>query len=88
MEGKNVMPMSVRKAVVDVIVDQRPLRLGHRPLHRVELGGDVEAGLALLDHRDDTAQMPFGTFQPRGDGRVACMAVRFCHIANLTPRGG
>ena len=82
------MPMPFGKAVVDMVMDQRPLGLGHRPLHCVKLGGKVKAGLALLDHRHDMAQMALGALETGGDAGVACVAVRFCHIARITPRGG
>src|SRR5690606_11220192 len=82
------VPMPALKEMVDVIVDQRPLRLGHRPLHRVQLGGKVKAGSAILDHADDAVQMPLGAFQPSSDGGVACMAVRVWHRMTITPLGG
>lgn len=66
-----------RDAVVDVIMDQRPLRFGHRALDGVQLRGKIDARPPLLDHSDNPPQMPFGSFQPGGEGRVACMDMRF-----------
>lgn len=80
--------MSVGETVVDVVMYQGPLRFGHGAFHRVQLRGEVEAGLTLLDHRDDAAQMTFGALQAGGDGGVACVAVWFCHRSTITPRGG
>lgn len=80
--------MSVAQAMVDMVMDQRPLRLGHRALYRVQLGRKVKAGLSFFHHCDDTAQMAFGALQAGGDGGVACVAVQFFHRSTLTPRGG
>ena len=66
----------VDQAVVDMIVDERPLGRGHSTFHRRQLAGDVEAGLLSLDHADDMAQMTFGTFQPGDEGGVGCVNVR------------
>jgi hypothetical protein len=63
--------------VVNVIVNQRPLRLGNRAFNGVQLRGQIDARPPFLDHADDAAQMPFGAFQPGGDGGVACMDMRF-----------
>ena len=71
------MPMSFGQAVVDMVMDQGPLRLGHRPLDGVQLRGEVKAGLAFFDHCDDAAQVPFGALEAGCDGRVACVAVWF-----------
>jgi len=75
-------------AVVDVVMDQRPLGLGHRTFDSVQLGGQIDARAPLLDHAYHAAQMPFGAFQPGGNGGVACVDVRFYHKEELTPRGG
>jgi hypothetical protein len=63
--------------MVNVIMDQRPLRLGHRAFNGVQLRGKVDARSPLLDHSDNPPQMPFGAFQPGRDDRVACMDMRF-----------
>jgi hypothetical protein len=63
--------------MVDMVVDQGALGLGHRPFDGVKLGGKVKAGSALGDHCHHTAQVAFGPLQTVGNGRVACMAVRF-----------
>jgi hypothetical protein len=34
------------------------------------------------------AQMALGALETGGDAGVACVAVRFCHMARITPRGG
>lgn len=52
------------QAMVDVVVDQDALCRRHRTLHRSELAGNVEAGLAAFDHPDDVPKMAFGAFQP------------------------
>ena len=63
--------MGRTKAMVDMVMDQRPLGLGHRAFDGVKLRGKVEAGPPLLDHGNHPAQMTFGTFQPLGDGGMA-----------------
>ena len=63
--------------VVDVVVDQSPFGLGYRTLHRMKLRREIKARPTVLDHRDHTPQVTFGTFQPGGDGGVACMDMGF-----------
>ena len=82
------MDVPLGKAVVDMVMDQGTLRLGHRPLNRVQLGREVETGSAFLDHCHDASQMTFGALQAGGDGGMACMAVRLRHLGRITPRGG
>ena len=69
-----------RHTMVNVIMDQRPLCLGHRTLDCVQLRGQIDAGPALLDHSNHLPQMPLGTFQSGRDGRVACMEMRFLQM--------
>ena len=76
------------QAVVDMVMDQRPLRLGNGPLDGMELRGKIDAGSTFLDHADDPAQMSLGALQPGGDGRMACVCVIFWHISSLSPPGG
>ncbi len=76
------------QAMVDVVVDQRPLRLGHGPLDGMQLRGEVDAGPPLRDHSDDAAQVSRGTLQPGGDGGVARVGVVFWHAVCLSPLGG
>ncbi len=63
--------------MVNVIMDQRPLRLSHRALDGVQLRGKIDARPPFLYHSDNPPQMTFGAFQPGGDGRVTCMDMRF-----------
>lgn len=64
-------------AVIDVVMNQRPLCLGNCAFHRVQLRGQINARSPLLDHSYDPAQMPLGALQPGCDGRVACMDMGF-----------
>jgi len=66
-----------RDTVVNMVMDQRPLRLGNRAFDGVQLRGQIDARPPFLDHADYAAQMPLGTFQPGGDGWVACMDMWF-----------
>ncbi len=49
--------------MVDMIVDEGALRARHGLLDRIELLRDVDAGVPLLDHGDDAAEMPRGSVQ-------------------------
>ena len=69
------------QAVVDVIVDQRPLGVDDRLLNRVQLLSQVHAGPALLDHLHDAAQMAFRPLEPIDDLRVG----RVQHWENHIP---
>jgi hypothetical protein len=59
------------EAMLDVVLDELALGIGHRPLHRMELLGQRQAITLLLQHDDDAAQVPFRPLQARGDGGVA-----------------
>jgi hypothetical protein len=67
------------QAMVDVIPDQGPFRLGDRLLHGMELLGDLGTAPAVLDHRDDAEEMPVRPLQTLDDVAVGCMSMRFCH---------
>jgi len=58
------------KTVLDVIVDQFALGVADRVLDRVELLGDLDAGLGGVNHRDDGAQMALRALEPAGDLRM------------------
>jgi hypothetical protein len=66
-----------RDTVVNVVVDQRPLRFGHGAFDSVKLSSKIKARPPFVDHANDAAQMPLGAFQPGCDGRVACMDMKF-----------
>ena len=63
--------------MVDVVMDHGALCFGDGPFDGMQLRCKVKAGASLLDHCDDAPQMPFGTFQPGGDGGMACVGMRF-----------
>ena len=64
-------------AMVDVVVDHSAFCFGHGPFDGMQLRCKVKAGASLLDHRNDAPQVPFSTFQPGGDGGMACVGMRF-----------
>ena len=76
------------KAMVHVIVDERPLGVGDGLLDRLQLLGDVKAGLAVLDHADHGPQMTVSTFQPGDQGGMGCMNMGICHMNDLSSPGG
>lgn len=51
-----------RQTVVDVIVDQGPLRLGHRAFDGVQLRGKINARSPFLYHGDYPPQVSLGAF--------------------------
>jgi hypothetical protein len=55
------------QAMVDVVADERLLRLAHGALDGVKLLGEVEAGASGLDHLDDPAQVVVGALQALDD---------------------
>jgi hypothetical protein len=59
--------------MLDVVVDQRMLGVRHRAFDRVQLLREIEAGPAVLDHRDDRAQVSFRALQPLDDSGVTCV---------------
>ena len=70
--------------MVDMVLDQRAFGLLDSLLHRMELLGNVRAGLFILNHLNNADQMPVGTFQPFDDGRVTCMDRVLCHMIYVT----
>ncbi|MOA59353.1 hypothetical protein D3C78_1839450 [compost metagenome] len=58
-----------------MILDQRPLGLAHRFLHRMQLLGDVHALAALFDHRDNAAQMTVRALKTLDDRRMALVGM-------------
>jgi len=77
------------QAVIDVIVDQRPLGLADRLLNCVELLGKVEARPGLAEHLDDLVQMSLGASEPFHNLGVGFVNVISCHGQTLSPgRGG
>ena len=54
----------------------------------LKLLSDIDAGLTVLNHSDDRAEMAFGTFQPGNHLAVACVGVFICHRVTLSSPGG
>lgn len=67
--------LGVDKAMVDMVVDKRPLSAGDSVLDRLELLRDVDARALFLDHPDDTAQMAGGPIQAFDDSRVTGVSI-------------
>lgn len=79
----------VFKAVIQVVLNERFLRLLHSLFHRMKLLGDINARPSFLDHVDDAQQMPIGAPESLGDDRVifmkAFMSMRLVHIDSYPP---
>src|ERR1700722_10817635 len=74
--------------MIDVVVDQPPLRFGDRLLDRMQLLGELDAAAALVEHFDDAPHMPLGTLEALDD--VAMRSVNVClrHARSVSYRGG
>lgn len=68
-------------------MNQRALSLRHRFLHGLQLLSNVEAGLAAFDHRNDTAQMPFGSLETLDYVGMRAVAVIGDSPFPILPRG-
>jgi FrmR/RcnR family transcriptional regulator, repressor of frmRAB operon len=75
------------EAVVDVVMDQRSLRLAHGLLDRMKLLGQIEIGPAFVEHLDDATKMALGSLQPFDDFGMGFVNVNFCHPPTLSPGG-
>ena len=69
------------EAIVDVILDQRPLCLADRLFDSVQLLGDVKARAAPLDHLGNAAQMSLRAFQALEDLRVTGVEIGALHLS-------
>ncbi len=63
------------QAMIDMVVDQRSLRLADGLFDGMKLLGEVEARSMFIKHLDDSAKMAFGPLQPFDDIRVGFMGV-------------
>jgi hypothetical protein len=63
------------QAVIDVILDEKSLRIPDGGFDRLKLLGDVHAGTAGRSHFDRRSQMAFRPLQPGNDGLYAGMVV-------------
>ena len=72
--------LGMYQAMIDVVVDERPLGAGKSSLDRLELLRDIDAGPLLLDHPNDAAQMTGSPVQPLDDRRVTGVSV-MGHVA-------
>jgi hypothetical protein len=90
-DGHRGFPGSVRRgieAVVDVIMDQRALRLADGFFDGMKLLGEIKAAPSFIEHLDDSAEMTFGPLQPLDDFRVGFVDVLMYHVKKLSPPGG
>ena len=65
----------VNEAMIDVIIDQRPLGAGNGVLDGLELLRDIDARSPLFDHCGDTSQMPVRTIESLDDRGMAGVSV-------------
>ena len=56
------------KAMVEVVVNKCPLRIGDGGFDRLQLLCEIKAGPSLLDHLDNTSKVTCGTLQSFDDG--------------------
>ena len=75
------------EAVIDVIVDQRLLRLADRLLDGMKLLRQVETGAAVREHLDHLVKVTFGALQALDDSGMSFVNMIF-HDRDSIPPGG
>ena len=75
------------EAVLDMVVDKFAFGASNGLLDCVELLGEINARPAIFDHSDDRPHVAFRTLEALCDLRVGVVPM-FCHVCNLSPRGG
>ena len=73
--------------MIDVIMDQRLLRLTEGLLDGMELLRQVETGAALRKHLDHLVKVTFGPLEPLDDSGM-CFVNMFFHDQDSIPPGG
>ena len=71
MQGRGAGAIGRRETMLDVIMDQLALGVGEGVLDRVQLLGEVESRPALLEHRQNLAEMAVGALEALDDFGVA-----------------
>lgn len=61
-------------------MDKFAFGIGDGAFHRMELLGQVHAGLPFLNHGNDLRQVPVGTFEPLRDIGVGGVAMLAFHV--------
>ena len=74
--------------MIDVIVDQRLLRLADGLLDGMELLRQVEAGAAVREHLDHLVKVTFGALQTLKDSGVSYVNMIIGHGKHVSPQGG
>ena len=74
--------------MVDVIVDQRLLRLADGLLDGMELLREVETGAAVREHLDHLVKVTFGALQTLEDCRMSYVNMIIGHEKRVSPQGG
>src|SRR5262245_2357484 len=71
LDGRPLLPTDLAdrrlQAVIDMVVDERPLRFRDGLLDGVQLLRELHTGSPAFDHRDRAAQVPFGAPEPPDD---------------------
>lgn len=74
--------------MIDVIVDQRLLRLADGFLDGMKLLRQVEAGAAVQEHLDHLVKVTFCALQTLEDSGVRYVNMIVGHGKHVSPRGG
>ena len=76
------------KTMVNMIMDEAALCRRDGTFDRFDLGGDLYAGLTLLQHLDNGFQMTIRPFEAIDDVSMRCVRALVFHIKYLSPLGG
>src|SRR5579871_4891705 len=76
------------ETMIDMIMDQLPLRLGDSLLDGVKLLSKLNAGPSFAEHGDDPLDVALGPLEPFHDSRMAEMRIDVGHADDPIPREG
>ena len=76
------------EAMIDMVMDQLPLRLGDSLLDGIKLLSELNAGPSFAEHGDDPLDVALGPLEPFHDSRMAEMSIGVGHADNPIPREG
>ena len=68
------------ETMIHMIVDERLLRVSDRTFDSLKLLRNIKTRAFHLNHPDHRMQMSPGTFKPRNQLGVSCMAMLICHV--------
>jgi hypothetical protein len=73
--------------VIDMVVDEPPLRLVDRLLNCMQLLGELKTAPTFIKHRDDASHVTLSTLEAFDDVWMRLMDVCVCHEFNAILSG-